>query len=206
MLKLAYAASTQDLTPYSTGSIRIDKITGMPPAAYKRTMATRSPDQVTGPRWITLRPGLSSGILFYGVIRGETGILVCISSRQQSRYYWLGNVKRETVIIDAPSQTIDEVIENLFRGLLTNDSPSFVAFYRNIAHLVSSHFVTENVHKSFTVEGSFKQVGPSFIAEIEWRPRAPAELIVSSTLDQKHFRKVSLLSHPIAEVHKQCHR
>jgi hypothetical protein len=206
MLKLGYAATAQDLSSHMARGVRIDKITGMPPNAYKQAMALRSPDHVTRPSWITLRPGLSSPMKFYGVIHGGAGILVCMSDRHQSRYYWLSEGKRETVLIDSPSHDITQAIDTLFRGLLVDDSNPFRVFYRSVVHLILTHFVGLRVPQFFTVEGLFKRIGPSFIAQIEWRPEDPTELCISSTMDRKLLRKVSLLSHPIAEVHKQCHR
>jgi hypothetical protein len=206
MLRLGYSATSDDLSLCSVASIKIDRVTGLPPAAHKRITATLSVEQVEQPRWITLRPGLAEGLSFYGVIHGQTGILVCLSDRHQTRYYWFSGIKRETVIIDSPSRSHGQALSNLFRGLVSDDRATFTGFYSSASQLLLSYFAHERIKQSFTVEGFYKQVGQSFIAEVEWDPKAPMELIVSSTLDKEQSRKVSLMSHPIAEVHKQCHR
>ena len=178
----------------------------MPPNAYRRNVALNPDSEAVPARWVSVRPGLSSGITFYGVIHGEQGILVCISDRHQTRYYWFSQTKRETVIVDHPSQSFSQAIANLFRGLVVDSRGVSIALYSSTAHLFLSYFLHERVKQSFTVEGKFKSVGDNFIAELEWFPEFPYQLQVSSTMDKKQIRKVSLLSHPIAEVHKQCHR
>jgi len=206
MFKFGYIATSMDLSFYTTGAIKLDRSTGMPQTAYKRLVVGLPPGEVELPRWITVRPGLSSGMNFYGVLHTELGTLVCMSDRSQTRYYWFGRVKRETVIFDTPSQSFAQAIKNLFCGLVLDERASHSAFYASVAHLILAYFLTEQINQSFTVEGMFKQTGEHYVAELAWSRGCPGELLVSSTLDKEQSRKVSLFTHPIAEVHKQCLR
>ncbi len=217
MLEKGYSATMGDLSRYATKTIKIDRNTGLPSIARTQERLASEEAYLTAaslepPLWINLKPGLNGPIVFYSVTHTQQGLVVTISDARQTRYYWFGKRRvfrngreqKETAIVDFPSYSFEEGWVNLFIGVIANDRPSSVAFYREVAHLLRTYFVQGERARSFSIEGTCRRKKEHFVALLEWNPLIPNDLKVSSTLDPHMSRFVTILLHPINEVHKQC--
>lgn len=204
MFKKGYVATSEELFKHTSGGLKIDSsLCMLQPAAvaYRREHGF---DVNTVPRYIDVRPGLKESINFFGSMHSGKKSLIAVSDRTQTRYYCIGVVPRQTIMLDSPSKSIESAMRNLFCDLMSDDRAQTQKFYSCVADIIKGFFIHENVPQSFTVEGKYRKSVDIFVASLDWSPEDPDNVVISSTIDRLPSRKVSLSLHPIAKVHELC--
>lgn len=195
MLVKGYAVGKHDLSNEITGQLHVNRVDGSLGKTPEHSPNTRAPK-------FLIRPGLKTPIEFYCVTHYQDWYLIAISDSRQTRYYRIRQGHRDTVMVDTPSHSFEEVWENLFKGLLIDHRLPSITFYNHTHPIVLEHFKTVNEPRSIGLEGHW--YGHEFIASADWTPEAPLSLNISSTLLPlpKGGVAVPFAYHPLEAVHR----
>lgn len=194
MLNKTYLATKEDLVNHTSGQIRIDRATGGMLVGQRSGQAGS----------ILVRPGLGKEMTFYGATATEHGLIVAMSDGKSTRFYLLNKSRRETLVINEPSNSHEESWIALFKALLIGTHSRAVMLYNAWYNVFLQYFLQEGINQVISLEGTWK--GEEFVASVEWNPEQPRKLEVAATFDARSSRDMLFAYHPIEALHRACNR